>query len=62
MISSQAASEVWAGPRAGRAIVLITGIQEAGSSTVAQLLAERLPRAAPSNNQRALVNGSIIHD
>lgn len=30
---------------AGRAVVLITGIQAAGKSTVAQLLAERLPRS-----------------
>jgi chloramphenicol 3-O-phosphotransferase len=35
-----------AGIGAGRAVVLITGIQAAGKSTVAQLLAERLPRSA----------------
>lgn len=28
-----------------RAVVLVTGIQAAGKSTVAQLLAERLPRS-----------------
>jgi hypothetical protein len=31
-------------PDASRAVMLITGIQAAGKSTVAQLLAERLPR------------------
>lgn len=32
-------------PSASRAVVLVTGIQAAGKSTVAQLLAERLPRS-----------------
>jgi chloramphenicol 3-O-phosphotransferase len=33
------------GPGAGHAVLLMTGIQAAGKSTVAQLLAERLPRS-----------------
>jgi chloramphenicol 3-O-phosphotransferase len=32
-------------PGGGQAIVLITGIQAAGKSTIAQILAERLPRS-----------------
>ncbi len=32
-------------PATSRAVVLVTGIQAAGKSTVAQLLAERLPRS-----------------
>jgi chloramphenicol 3-O-phosphotransferase len=42
------------------AIVLITGIQAAGKSTVAQLLAERLPRSAHVRGdlfRRLIVNG-----
>jgi predicted kinase len=41
--ASTAGEPAW--PRGGRAIVLITGIQAAGKSTVAQALAERLPRS-----------------
>jgi adenylylsulfate kinase-like enzyme len=32
-----------ADPQARRAVILVTGIQAAGKSTIAQLLAERLP-------------------
>jgi chloramphenicol 3-O-phosphotransferase len=59
-MSSQAAAEPWAGPWAGRAIVLITGIQAAGKSTVAQLLAERLPRSVHVRGdlfRRMVING-----
>ncbi len=45
---------------ASRAIVLITGIQAAGKSTVAQLLAERLPRSVHVRGdsfRRMVVNG-----
>jgi chloramphenicol 3-O-phosphotransferase len=48
-----------ADPRA-RAIVLITGIQAAGKSTVAQALAERLPRSVHLRGdlfRRLIVNG-----
>jgi predicted kinase len=41
--ASTAGEPAW--PRGGRAIVLITGIQAAGKSTIAQALAERLPRS-----------------
>jgi chloramphenicol 3-O-phosphotransferase len=44
----------------GPAIVLITGIQAAGKSTVAQLLAERLPRSVHVRGdlfRRMVVNG-----
>jgi adenylylsulfate kinase-like enzyme len=38
-------SETMPGPGLGHAIVMITGVQAAGKSTVAQALAERLPRS-----------------
>ena len=47
-------------PRAGPAVVLITGIQAAGKSTVAQLLAERLPRSVHVRGdlfRRMVING-----
>lgn len=47
-------------PQAERAIVLITGIQAAGKSTVAQALAERLPRSVHVRGdqfRRMVVNG-----
>jgi len=43
-----------------RAVILITGIQAAGKSTVAQLLAERLPRSVHLRGdafRRMIVNG-----
>jgi chloramphenicol 3-O-phosphotransferase len=48
------------GPQAGRAVLLITGIQAAGKSTVAQLLAERLPRSVHVRGdlfRRMVING-----
>jgi chloramphenicol 3-O-phosphotransferase len=45
-----------------QAIVLITGIQAAGKSTVAQLLAEKLPRSAHVRGdmfRRMIVNGRV---
>jgi chloramphenicol 3-O-phosphotransferase len=44
-MSSPAAPQPHGLAQAGPSIVLITGIQAAGKSTVAQLLAERLPRS-----------------
>jgi chloramphenicol 3-O-phosphotransferase len=44
-VTASTAGEPAAWPRGGRAIVLITGIQAAGKSTIAQALAERLPRS-----------------
>jgi dephospho-CoA kinase len=38
-------ADVEAAPSIGHAIVLVTGIQAAGKSTIAQLLAQRLPRS-----------------
>ena len=45
---------------AGRAVILVTGIQAAGKSTVAQLLAERLPRSVHVRGdlfRRMIING-----
>ena len=45
-----------------RAVILVTGIQAAGKSTVAQLLAERLPRAAHVHGdefRRSIVSGRV---
>ena len=42
-MSSPAAPQPPPGPQARRAVILVTGIQAAGKSTIAQLLAERLP-------------------
>jgi cytidylate kinase len=44
-MSSPAAPQPSGAPQVGRAIILVTGIQAAGKSTVAQLLAERLPQS-----------------
>lgn len=47
-------------PPTGPAVMLITGIQAAGKSTVAQLLAERLPRSVHVRGdlfRRMVVNG-----
>ena len=47
------------------AIILITGIQAAGKSTVAQLLAEQLPRPAHVRGdlfRRMIINGRGRHD
>jgi chloramphenicol 3-O-phosphotransferase len=48
------------GARVGSAVVLLTGIQAAGKSTVAQLLAERLPRSVHVRGdlfRRMIING-----
>jgi chloramphenicol 3-O-phosphotransferase len=44
-MSHRTVSKPWLDPQTGRAVILITGIQAAGKSTVAQLLAEQLPRS-----------------
>lgn len=59
-MSSPAAPEWDLAPRASRAIILITGIQAAGKSTIAQLLAEQLPRSVHVRGdlfRRMMVNG-----
>jgi len=56
----QTVSEPWFDPQTGRAVILITGIQAAGKSTVAQLLAERLPRSVHVRGdlfRRMVING-----
>ena len=42
-MNSPAAPQPAADPQDRRAVILVTGIQAAGKSTIAQLLAERLP-------------------
>ncbi|MGH8604081.1 MAG: phosphotransferase, partial [Gammaproteobacteria bacterium] len=44
-MSSSTGPEPVLDPRVSRAIVLITGVQAAGKSTIAQMLAEQLPRS-----------------
>jgi chloramphenicol 3-O-phosphotransferase len=59
-MSYPAASEPWFGPQMARAVILITGTQAAGKSTVAQLLAERLPRSVHVRGdlfRRMVING-----
>ena len=59
-MSHQTVSEPWFDPQTGRAVILITGIQAAGKSTVAQLLAERLPRSVHVRGdlfRRMVING-----
>jgi chloramphenicol 3-O-phosphotransferase len=49
-------------PASEQAIVLITGIQAAGKSTIAQLLAERLPRSVHVRGdlfRRMIINGRV---
>ncbi|GLY86060.1 AAA family ATPase [Actinoallomurus iriomotensis] len=49
-------------PAPEQAIVLITGIQAAGKSTIAQLLAERLPRSVHVRGdlfRRMVINGRV---
>ena len=44
-----------------RAVILVTGIQASGKSTIAQLLAERLPQSVHVRGdlfRRMIVNGS----
>lgn len=59
-MSSPAARECDFAPGASQAIILVTGIQAAGKSTIAQLLAERLPRSVHVRGdlfRRMVVNG-----
>ena len=59
-MSRPAASEPGLGQQQGRAIFLITGIQAAGKSTVAQVLAERLSRSVHVRGdlfRRMVING-----
>jgi hypothetical protein len=59
-MSYPAASEPWFSPQMGRAVILITGTQAAGKSTVVQLLAERLPRSVHVRGdlfRRMVING-----
>jgi adenylylsulfate kinase-like enzyme len=43
-VNSPAAPQPGASLQASRTVIVITGIQAAGKSTIAQLLAERLPQ------------------
>jgi cytidylate kinase len=59
-MSSPAAPQAHRIAQVGPAVVLITGIQAAGKSTVAQLLAERLPRSVHVRGdlfRRMVING-----
>ena len=59
-MSSPAAPQPPPGPQARRAVILVTGIQAAGKSTIAQLLAERLPRSVHVRGdlfRRIIING-----
>jgi chloramphenicol 3-O-phosphotransferase len=59
-MSSPAAPQPPPGPQARRAVILVTGIQAAGKSTVAQLLAERLPQSVHVRGdlfRRMIING-----
>jgi chloramphenicol 3-O-phosphotransferase len=59
-MSSPAASQPPPGPQARRAVILLTGIQAAGKSTIAQLLAERLPQSVHVRGdlfRRMIING-----
>jgi len=59
-MSHQTVSEPWFDPQTSRAVILITGIQAAGKSTVAQLLAERLRRSVHVRGdlfRRMVING-----
>ena len=59
-MSSPAAPQPPPGPQARRAVILVTGIQAAGKSTIAQLLAERLPMSAHVRGdlfRRMIING-----
>jgi chloramphenicol 3-O-phosphotransferase len=59
-MNSPAAPQPPAGPQARRAVILITGIQAAGKSTIAKLLAERLPQSVHVRGdlfRRMIING-----
>ena len=59
-MSSPAAPQPPPDPQASRAVILVTGIQAAGKSTIAQLLAERLPQSVHVRGdlfRRMIING-----
>jgi chloramphenicol 3-O-phosphotransferase len=59
-VSSPAAPQPPAGPQASQAVILVAGIQAAGKSTIAQMLAERLPRSVHVRGdlfRRMVING-----
>ena len=59
-MSSPAAPRLPPGPQATHAVILLTGIQAAGKSTIAQLLAERLPQSVHVRGdlfRRMIING-----
>jgi chloramphenicol 3-O-phosphotransferase len=59
-MSSPAAPQPPRDPQGGRAVILVTGIQAAGKSTIAQLLAERLPKSVHVRGdlfRRMIING-----
>jgi len=59
-MSSPATPQPPPGPQARRAVILVTGIQAAGKSTIAQLLAERLPQSVHVRGdlfRRMIING-----
>jgi chloramphenicol 3-O-phosphotransferase len=59
-MSSPAVPQPPGDPQARRAVILVTGIQAAGKSTIAQLLAERLPESVHVRGdlfRRMIVNG-----
>ncbi len=59
-MNSPAAPQPPPGPQARRAVILVTGVQAAGKSTIAQLLAERLPQSVHLRGdlfRRMIING-----
>jgi chloramphenicol 3-O-phosphotransferase len=59
-MTSPTAAQARGGPQPGQAVILLTGIQAAGKSTIAQLLAERLPRSVHVRGdlfRRMIING-----
>jgi len=59
-MTSPAAPQPLTSPQGSPAVILVTGIQAAGKSTVAQLLAERLPRSVHVRGdlfRRMIING-----
>ncbi len=59
-MNSPAAPQPPADPQARRAVILVTGIQAAGKSTIAQLIAERLPNSVHVRGdlfRRMIING-----
>jgi cytidylate kinase len=59
-MTSPAAPQPLTSPQGSPAVILVTGIQAAGKSTVAQLLAERLPQSVHVRGdlfRRMIING-----